>query len=112
MKITKTLTIAGEIVGTIWMPAAECYKEFSVSDNQYPFNAYFDGSRPTIRDMALHVTNDGDFQQCHISGNSVLIFERTTWTKTGPIKKQRIMYASQFPSIADCVGEEFYPDPD
>ena len=57
-------TIHGQIQGTTWMPAYTCTKDFTVSEDDF---RYSDGSRPTLRDMVLRATNDGDFQSANVS---------------------------------------------
>ena len=56
--------VHGQIQGRIWMPSVTCTKSFSVSENDF---RYSDGSRPTLRDMVLRATNDGDFQSANVS---------------------------------------------
>lgn len=103
--ITKRVTISGTIAGEIWMPGATCGKTFAASNDEYPHNAgTIDGvSVPaTLRDMVLHVTNDGDFQSCSII-DATVTFERTERTRTGIVTRSRHMDIRQFPSVADCV---------
>ena len=71
--MTTQIHISGQVQGTIWMPAATCTKEFSVSEDDF---RYSDGSRPTLRDMVLQSTNDGDFRVCNFT-NGHLVIERT-----------------------------------
>ncbi len=72
----KTITLYGEVAGTIWMPAVECTKEFRLELNRIPRNSKtrtYPGIAPRsmeitcLRDALLHVTNDGDFQSCAIT---------------------------------------------
>ena len=72
----KTITLYGEVAGTIWMPAVECTKEFHLELNRitrpsttrtYPGIAPRSMEITCLRDALLHVTNDGDFQSCAIT---------------------------------------------
>jgi len=72
----KTITLYGEVAGTIWMPAVECAKEFRLELNRIPRHSTtrtYPGIAPRsmeitcLRDALLHVTNDGDFQSCAIT---------------------------------------------
>lgn len=70
-----TIRLRGEVAGTIWMPAIECTKDFSVRLVRIPRDAktrtaYSHGwpmEISTLRDALLHITNDGDFQHCAIT---------------------------------------------
>ena len=77
--------IYGEVTGKIWMPAAECTKEFSWELERIPRDeryrtAYAHGWPAQItelRDILLHITNDGDFQSCAITW---AVLEVTHWS--------------------------------
>jgi hypothetical protein len=70
-----TIRMYGELQGTIWMPAAECTKEFDVRLVRIPRNATTRTAHShgwpweisELRDALLSLTNDGDFQSCAIS---------------------------------------------
>ena len=64
VKLKTIAHIHGQIQGRIWMPACVCTKSFRVSEDDF---RYSDGSRPTLRDMILRATNDGDFQSAAVS---------------------------------------------
>jgi hypothetical protein len=49
--------------------------------------------------MVLHVTNEGDFQDCYI------VVERTRQTLTRSVTHTRRMDIRSFPSVADCAIE-------
>lgn len=74
MNTGKSIRIYGEVVGDIWMPQVECRKEFDwklvrIPRDQDTRTAYSHGWPAEIselRDILLHVTNDGDFQSCSI----------------------------------------------
>lgn len=95
------VSITGTIAGQIWMPAATCGKHFTIDESDF---RYSDGSRPTLREMVLRATNDGDFQSCEII-DATVTFKRSTQTLTGTIVRTRHMDIRQFPSVADCVVE-------
>lgn len=75
----KTITLAGTLRGTIWMPAVECTKEFAVkfSPEDRPFTRKWTG----LADALDHVTNDGDFQNCQIE-NMVMVIEQSEGNKS------------------------------
>jgi len=71
-----TITLYGEITGTIWMPAVECSKEFHLELIRIPRTSTtrtYPGIAPRtmeiscLRDALLHLINDGDFQSCTIN---------------------------------------------
>ena len=65
MKTTR-IRIYGEVQGPIWWPVgAICTKQFDVrcSREDKPFSRQIE----CLRDVLLHITNDGDFQNCEIS---------------------------------------------
>jgi hypothetical protein len=60
----ESITIYGEIRGNIWMPYAECTKEFSqtfTNPNQLKSNEW-----TGLRDAVCNITNDGDFRSAAI----------------------------------------------
>jgi hypothetical protein len=70
------ITLYGEVMGKIWMPAVECSKEFRLELNRIPRNSKtraYPGIAPRsmeitcLREALLHLTNDGDFQFCVIA---------------------------------------------
>lgn len=95
-----SVTMRGTVVGTIWMPAATCWKPFVIRNTDF---RYSDSSQPSLRDMAERATNDGDFQSCAIAEGSVTVQMdviangRTMHTRT------RHYDIAEFPSIADMV---------
>lgn len=93
------VSIVGTVQGKIWMPAVECEKEFNISKRD--FN-YADNSTPTLRDMALRATNDGDFQGCMIA-DGCLMLKTTRHSKKG--HTTRVVYhdLNKFPSIKDLM---------
>ena len=68
------IRIYGEVRGMIWMPAAECTKEFDLILEKIPESESrtYPGIAPRrmqihcLRDALLHITDDGDFQSCAI----------------------------------------------
>ena len=102
MKITAS--IHGQIQGDIWMPFTTCTKSFSVGERD--FN-YSDGSRPSLRDMVLHVCNDGDFQSANVSFGYLkleMLIKRADGH--GFTRKVREFDLRLFPSIADSIVSE------
>ena len=92
------------------MPAIVCGKPFKASDAQYPFTSTINqdrhGDRPTLRDMVLHVTNDGDFKSCSIADGTVEFRRVRTLPNGERLTRTRTMDIRSFPSVADCVVEE------
>lgn len=97
--------IVGYLTGYIWMPAVECFKEFSYNINAQEKRW---SEKGTLRNHVDVVVNDGDFQSCKI-GNAEL---RTTMTivRNG---KRYITYKyrdlQSFPSIVDYIEKDWYP---
>lgn len=107
-KTTHTIiTITGTVGGPIWMPSAICAKPFKYrsDDGSFACNRHSDNSKPTLRDIVLEVTNDGDFQSAEVADATVTI-ERRTDGQTGSVTRRRSWDIRQFPSVADCVVGE------
>lgn len=97
-------SIYGEIQGDIWMPSTTCVKHFDISEDAF---LYSDGSRPTLRDMVLKATNDGDFQSANISWGFLRIeMTRQHVSGHGKFTRTREFDLRKFPSIADCIVDE------
>jgi hypothetical protein len=96
----REVSLHGVLVGRIWMPACEWTKDISLAESDF---RHSDNSRPTLRDFALKATNDGDFQSCSLTADSVFEFRRIRETGTRRITQRRFFQVSQFPSVADCV---------
>lgn len=99
------MTISGYLVGTIWMPAAECYKPLTY-DVLREARRYTEPDSVTLRDHVLSATNDGDFQSCAIADGELLVTiarhegnKRYTRTRAFPL--------AMFPSIADCIKTDW-----
>ena len=97
MNTETTYRIYGEIEGTIWMPAATCTKEFDwrmvrIPRDQNIRTAYTHGWPAEIselRDILLHITNDGDFQNCAITWAVLEVTKRKgnkRVTRTWPLR--------------------------
>lgn len=96
--------IRGQIQGPIWMPTITCTKYFTVSKDDF---RYSDGSRPTLRDMVLRATNDGDFQSADISfGTLTIELIRPRKDGTGYSTRKRNWDLRRFASIQDCIVAE------
>lgn len=59
------IVLSGVKVGTIWMPAATCHKEFreTYTHDERPFSRPWHG----LRDALCDIVNDGDFRSCDIA---------------------------------------------
>ena len=64
----------------------------------------------TVRDMACRLTNDGDFQGCKFTPNSVLV---VTW-HNGRETRTRVTPLEALPDLADLCTDELpeYGDDD
>ena len=94
-------TIRGQIQGTIWMPAYTCTKDFTVSEDDF---RYSDGSRPTLRDMVLKATNDGDFQSAAVSfGHLTIEAIQPRKDGRGQVSRKCHFDLRLFPSVADSI---------
>jgi hypothetical protein len=113
----KTITLYGEVAGTIWMPAVECTKEFRLeltriprnsSTRTYPWIAPRSMDITCLRDALLHVTNDGDFQSCSVTWAVLEVShyfgDGTGRTRTAKIRTRVWELRGQGPD-ADCFGE-------
>lgn len=100
MERSRVVSLAGTIVGKIWMPCAECTLEVELTERDF---RYSDNSRPTIRDFALRATNDGNFQSAALTADSVFIFERIRQTARTTTISRRVVPVTAFKSIQDCV---------
>jgi hypothetical protein len=105
MSSNTSVIISGIIGGKIWMPACTCAKSFKASNQKYPFTHYSDGSQPTLRDMVLHITNDGDFQDASIADAEVTFSRTKTLSNGERVTRTRTMDVRKFPSVADCILE-------
>lgn len=101
------VTIWGVIAGFMWMPPCPAWKYIKESSDQYPHNALVSEGKSVpsdLRDMALRMTNDGDFQSCgFLADETSVIVERIKKTATGLVKRCREFPITFFPSIADCL---------
>jgi hypothetical protein len=97
--------IRGTIGGHIWMPAIRCTKPFHVKRDQYPFRPSdnIQGERSSLRDIILHVTNDGDFQDAQVLEASIILTAYRQSPRGDTIIVKRVLDIRDFPSVSDCV---------
>ena len=111
-----TITLYGEIAGIIWMPAVECSKEFHLELTRIPRKSNtrtFPGIAPRsmeitcLRDVLLHLTNDGDFQSCSINWATLEVShyfgDETRGTRTVKVRT-RVWELRGQGQNADCFG--------
>lgn len=111
------ITLSGEIVGTIWMPAVECTKEFHLeltriprksSTRTYPGIAPRSMEITCLRDALLRLTNDGDFQFCAINWAmlevSHYLGDETRGTRTVRVRTRVLELRGQGEN-ADCFAQ-------
>ena len=66
MKTNFKYYVYGNKIGNIWMPNETCSKNFSLiftRDIKEPFKIHFE----SLRDILLHIINDGDFRSVEIN---------------------------------------------
>lgn len=105
----REFSITGYVVGTIWMPAAECYKFVDyhfVRDEADKSSPWVD-VHDNLRDAMLHITNDGDFQSCALADGLLTVTDKFFDQANGMIAPRRTHSRSwavaNFPSVADMV---------
>lgn len=97
------LKISGYLVGQIWMPATECWKELSYDVTQESKRIV--GGKVTLRDHVLRATNDGDFQDCVIACGELIATRRSN--KNGrTVTVERRFPLDLFPGIADMLHDD------
>lgn len=103
----KSATISGFLVGTIWMPAAECYKPFRHDIGRHSAR-WSDASGATLRDHLLNITNDGDFRNCHIARGEITI---TRWLKgrrcSRTIPIERFKFSADIADMLHPEGQDW-----
>ncbi len=108
MEKTVSIKIVGFLVGDIWMPKTECWKEFKydITREQARFAP---GEKLTLREHAIRATNDGDFQSCEM-GDAFLVIETARILKSGTVvTRSRSWPMEMFPSVSDMVRPDFAP---
>ena len=101
-------TIYGYLVGTIWMPATECYRELEytfVRHEDERKNSWQDAKKD-LREAMLHITNDGDFQSCAVA-DGVLCVRRVNEGQGRRSTRERTYDLARFPSVADMVRTDW-----
>jgi hypothetical protein len=74
MTDTISVRIRGQVVGQIWMPATEAWKDFDETFEKGRFGNIRLSRQIESLDEALDkITNDGDFQSCRIGNAFVTI---------------------------------------
>ena len=98
------ITLRGHVVGTIWMPACDAWKDVTIGNRDFRFS---DGGKPTARDFALQATCDGDFRHCKLTADSEFTFRRDYYSESGRVIKSyhRTMPVTAFKSLGDMVDE-------
>ena len=94
--------ISGYLVGTIWMPRVECWKDvnfiFQREHTTEPFKRVCDD----LRDAMLQITNDGDFQSCAVAGGILRVIN-VRQRGQGRVIREKVYDLARFPSVADMV---------
>jgi hypothetical protein len=104
--------LRGYVVGDIWMPQTECFKPIGLRFERSktgPHN-YNGGVFESLRDAALHVTNDGDFQSCEIAQGE-LIVRQIQDKPNGRIVRERVIPLDAFPSVKDMTRDDEWDVP-
>lgn len=92
-------TLFATVGGRIWWPQDLFTKDIQLSERE--FN-YSDDSRPTLREMVLRATNDGDFQSCDLISAAVRIRHAR---KDRTVEKWVELTPESF-TIKDCWARE------
>jgi hypothetical protein len=102
MNTATQIKITGYLVGYIWMPCGECWKdlEYDLSGEQRRFI-----EPGTLRDHVLRATNDGDFQSCSIAQGEIVV-TRTSRSGGTTIRRTRSFPMSMFPSVSDLIHDD------
>ena len=100
-----TYQIEGALVGKIWMPAVEAQKPLSYRFVRYGHEKLtpFTNVHETLREAALAATNDGDFQDCDFTADTVLVITKVSGKHTRIIR-EKVIDLFRFPSIEDLVS--------
>ena len=96
-----SFALVGQVQGRIWQ-GLECVKEINVRFAKSEARCTMQDEYATLRDAVLAVTNDGDFQSCHLSPDTQL---RVVVSKPNG-SRVRYIPVTMFPAIADCVAAE------
>lgn len=101
-------TIRGYLVGTIWMPAAECYKNVSYTfvRNECERRSAWQDAHETLRDALLQITNDGDFQSCAVA-DGVLTVTRQDGSGGRKRSYSRCFPLDRFDSVSDMIRADW-----
>jgi len=94
-------TLYARIAGDIWMPQTLCWKDVKLTDFRYS-----DGSQPSLRDMVLQATNNGDFQSCGLVDAYVLIRHY----RRDRVVEKRLFLSPESLTISDCWASEVVRD--
>ena len=97
------VSIRGFLVGHIWMPATECYKDLNYDATREQARTI---GKMTLRDHVLRATNDGDFQSCRIA-HGCLVLKTTKQCGATRVTRSRVFPLDRFPSIYDCLNTEW-----
>ena len=98
------ISLAGHLVGSIWMPAMECsqYISADLTREQERFT-----EKPTLRELLLHILMEhgGDFRSASFSRETTITLETTQPRKDGKgyRTRRRCYELTQFPTVADLV---------
>jgi hypothetical protein len=94
-----TLELRGYLVGHIWMPNVECWKDLSYNITRE------DSQQGTLRDHVLRATNDGDFRSCVIAGGE-LVATRREQREGRTVTIERRWPLDCFKSIRDMLHDD------
>ena len=101
--ITFQHTLLGYLVGDIWMPQTECWKDLAYDLTSEDARFTEPG---TLRDHVLRATNDGDFQSCEIADG---VLKTVATIRKGERLYRRVRYTdlNACKSVADMVRREW-----
>lgn len=104
MRKETTFVIRGFLVGYIWQPGAECWKDLAFRFEHDKAGITKSAGYNSLRDALCAATNDGDFRTCAVAQGE-LVIHRTTYTATSRTIRSRAFPLSMFRGIEDLTRE-------
>jgi hypothetical protein len=96
------ISIHGFLVGDIWMPMTECWKDlfYNITSEDERW------SEPgTLREHVCRATNDGDFRSAAIAQGELVVTIRRE-APQGTLTRSRSFPLSMFPSVRDMLHDD------
>ena len=101
MNSTVSVRLTGQVVGRIWMPATEAWKDFDLTFEKGSFgNIRLSRQIESLGEALEQITNDGDFQSCRI-GNCYMTVSYCKGSRK--VSRSRELTGRDYPEL-------FHPD--